>query len=186
MTASSSLTSSAAGRYSTALFDLAKEEGALEQVESDLKALKEALAKSADLRHLIASPVHTRDEQGRALASIAEAMGLGQLTKNVLGLMAANRRLFTLERFVDAFEILMAEHRGEVSAEVTSAQALSDEQTAKLAAELKTSVGQDVKLNVAVDETLIGGLIVKVGSKMIDSSIRSKLAGLQNAMKEVG
>ncbi|MEM9045261.1 MAG: F0F1 ATP synthase subunit delta [Pseudomonadota bacterium] len=186
MTASSSLTSSAAGRYATALFDLAKEEGVLEAVEGDLIALKGALVESTDLQHLISSPIHTREEQGRALTAVADAMGLGALTKNVLGLMAANRRLFTLDRFLDVFATLMAEHRGEVTADVTAAQALSDAQTAKLAAELKSSVGKDVKLNVAVDESLIGGLIVKVGSRMIDSSIRSKLAGLQNAMKEVG
>ncbi|MEM6933912.1 MAG: F0F1 ATP synthase subunit delta [Pseudomonadota bacterium] len=186
MTASSTLTSSAAGRYATALFDLAKEAGQLDQVEADLTAVQTALEDSDDLRNLISNPIHTRDEQGRALAAIAEKMGLAALSANVLGLMAANRRLFALPRMIENFAILMAEHRGEVAAEVTTAKALTKAQQEKLEATLKASVGRDVKLDVTVDDSIIGGLIVKVGSKMVDSSIRSKLAGLQNAMKEVG
>ncbi|MEM7508804.1 MAG: F0F1 ATP synthase subunit delta [Pseudomonadota bacterium] len=186
MSDTSTLTSSAAGRYATALFDLAKEEGTLETVETDLNALGTALADSEDLSHLIASPIHTRAEQGAALAAIGDKMGLSALTKNVLGLMAANRRIFALPQLIANYSALMAEHRGEVTADVTAAKALTKGQTDALAAKLKASVGQDVKLNVTVDESIIGGLIVKVGSKMVDSSIASKLAGLQNAMKEVG
>ena len=186
MTASSSLTSSAAGRYATALFELAKDEGSLEATETDLKALEAALEESADLRHLIQSPIHSRDQQARALGAVAEKMGLGTLTKNVLGLMASKRRIFALPKLIEIFAALMAEHRGEVTADVTSAKALTDAQTEKLVAELKSSVGRDVNLNVTVDESIIGGLIVKVGSKMIDTSIRSQLASLQNVMKEVG
>ncbi|MEM7669291.1 MAG: F0F1 ATP synthase subunit delta [Pseudomonadota bacterium] len=186
MAASSTLTSSAAGRYATALFDLAKEDGQLDQVEADLLAVQSALDSSDDLKHLITSPIHTRDEQGRALAAVAKTMGLGALSTNVLGLMAAKRRIFAMPQMIANFATLMAEHRGEVSAEVTAAKALTAAQKKKLEATLKASVGRDVKLDVTVDESIIGGLIVKVGSKMIDSSIRSRLTGLQNAMKEVG
>ena len=186
MSDTSTLTSSAAGRYATALFDLAKEDGALDAVEADLTALKAALETSDDLRHVISSPVHTREEQGNALAAVADKMGLGALTKNVIGLMAAKRRIFALPQLIENFATLMSEHRGEVTAEVTAAKALTKGQTEALAKKLKSAVGRDVNLNVTVDEAIIGGLIVKVGSKMIDSSIASKLTGLQNAMKEVG
>ncbi|MEL6478609.1 MAG: F0F1 ATP synthase subunit delta [Pseudomonadota bacterium] len=186
MSETSTLTSSAAGRYATALFQLAKEDSALDAVEADLTALGTALDASEDLHHLIASPVHTRAEQGRAIAAVAEKMGLSTLTRNVLGLMAANRRLFALPRLIENYAALMAEHRGEVTAEVTAAKALNKSHIADLTKKISSAVGRDVKLNVTVDETIIGGLIVKVGSKMIDTSIASKLAGLQNAMKEVG
>ena len=186
MSDTSTLTSSAAGRYATALFELAKEDNALEAVEADLTALEAALSESPDLGHLIASPIHTREEQGRALDAVAQKMGLGTLTRNVLGLMASKRRIFALPQLIANFQSLLADHRGEVTADVTAAAALSKAQTDALASKLKASVGRDVKLNVTVDEAIIGGLIVKVGSKMIDSSIASKLAGLHNAMKEVG
>lgn len=186
MTENASLTSSAAGRYATALFDLAKEEGVLETVEQDLISLGQALKDSTDLSHMIDSPIYSRDQQGRALTAVAEAMGLSALTKNVMGLMAQNRRSFALPKLIATYLALMAEHRGEVSANVTAARPLSDAQVSALSEKLRAAVGKDVKLDVTVDENIIGGLIVKVGSKMIDSSIRSKLAGLQNAMKEVG
>jgi F-type H+-transporting ATPase subunit delta len=117
---------------------------------------------------------------------IASAMGLGSTVSNTLGLMAQNRRLFVLPDLIDQVKGLIAAHRGEVTAEVTAAKKLTKEQTDNLAKTLKASVGKDVKLDVTVDESLIGGLIVKVGSRMIDTSIRSKLAQLQNVMKEVG
>ncbi len=123
---------------------------------------------------------------GRAMASVAEAMGLSALVRNVVGLMATKRRLFVLGDVIDIFAQLMAEHRGEVTADVTAARALSDAQQAALVSTLKAAIGREVKLNVTVDEEIIGGLVVKVGSKMIDTSIRSKLASLQNAMREVG
>jgi len=182
----SSLSSTAAGRYATALFELASEGGALDRTEQDVAALGEALKASADLRALISSPIYNRDEQGRAMAAVAGAMGLSDLVRNVLGLMASKRRLFVLDELIAIFARLMAEHRGEVTAEVTAARALSDAQRAGLAATLKSAIGREVKLNVTVDEAIIGGLVVKVGSKMIDTSIRSKLASLQNAMREVG
>lgn len=186
MTDSSSLSTGAAGRYATALFDLASEGNALEQTEKDMAALGQALEASADLRTLISSPVYSRDEQGRAIAAVAKAMGLSPLVANLVGLMAAKRRLFVLGEVIEIFARLMAEHRGEVTAEVTAARALSDMQRDSLIATLKKAIGREVKLNVTVDEKIIGGLVVKLGSKMIDTSIRSKLASLQNAMREVG
>ncbi len=186
MSDSSSLSSSAAGRYATALFDLAGEGGALEQTERDMASLGEALEASGDLRALISSPIYSRDEQNRAMAAVAGAMGLSPLVTNLVGLMASKRRLFVLGEVIDIFARLMAEHRGEVTAEVTAARALSDMQRDSLVATLKKAIGREIKLNVTVDEKIIGGLVVKMGSKMIDTSIRSKLASLQNAMREVG
>ena len=186
MTDSSNLVSSAAGRYAKALFELAGEGDALSQTEQDMEALGQALETSDDLRNLLTSPVYSRDEQSRAMASVAEAMGLSTLVRNVIGLMASKRRLFVLDDVIEIFARLMAEHRGEVSADVTAARALSDAQKAALAESLKAAIGREVKLNLTVDEKIIGGLVVKVGSKMIDTSIRSKLNSLQNAMKEVG
>ncbi|MFQ5566167.1 MAG: F0F1 ATP synthase subunit delta [Paracoccaceae bacterium] len=186
MAESSTFVSSAAGRYATALFELAGESDALDQTEADMAALGAALEASDDLRTLISSPIYNRDEQGRAMASVTEAMGLSALVRNVVGLMAGKGRLFMLGEVIDVYARLMAEHRGEVTAEVTAARALSETQQGALARTLKDAVGREVKLNVAVDEGIIGGLVVKVGSKMIDTSIRSRLASLQNAMKEVG
>jgi F-type H+-transporting ATPase subunit delta len=183
---SSTLVSSAAGRYATALFELASESAALDQTERDMAALGQALETSDDLRTLLSTPIYTRDEQGRAMASVTEAMGLSALVGNVVGLMATKRRLFVLGDVIDIFAQLMAEHRGEVTAEVTAARALSDAQQSALVNTLKAAIGREVKLNLTVDEEIIGGLVVKVGSKMIDTSIRSKLASLQNAMREVG
>ena len=186
MSESSTLVSSAAGRYATALFELASESDALPQTEKDMEALGAALESSDDLRALIETPVYTRDEQARAMAAVADAMGLSPLVKNVVGLMASKRRLFVLDEVIEIFAKLIAEHRGEVTADVTAARKLSDVQTKALGETLKAAIGRDVKLNLTVDESIIGGLVVKVGSKMIDTSIRSRLASLQNAMKEVG
>ena len=168
------------------MFELAEEAGTLDQAEADVTALGEALDESTDLRDLIKSPLYTRDQQGAAMAAIGEQMGLSPLVRNLIGLMATKRRLFALPQLIRTFQALMAEHRGEVTAEVTAARALSDTQASALVEQIKAAIGREVKLNVTVDEGIIGGLVVRVGSKMIDSSIRSKLASLQNAMKEVG
>ncbi|SET39852.1 F0F1 ATP synthase subunit delta [Oceanicella actignis] len=186
MADSASLVSGLAGRYATALFELAEEADKLSEVEKDLAELKAALADSAALRDLATSPVYSREEQAAAIAAVAEAMGLNGLTRNLLGLMAARRRLFALGAVCDAFAALAADKRGEISAEVRAAAPLTDAQREALADTIRKAVGKDVKLNVAVDESLIGGLVVKVGSRMIDTSIRARLANLQNAMKEVG
>lgn len=183
---SASTASGVAGRYALAVFDLVKESNGVKALEADVDALQGALAASSDLRSMIASPVYSREDQGRAVTAVAAKMKVSTVLKNTLGLMAANRRLFVLPQLLTALTALVAEEKGEVTADVTAAAALTKAQADKLAATLKRSVGKDVKLNIAVDESLIGGLVVKVGSKMIDSSIRSKLASLQNIMKEVG
>ena len=186
MTDAAAIAAGAPGRYATALFELAAEQDALEAVEADLAQLRDALAESEDLRAAISSPVYARDQQARAMAALAGRMELGRLSRNLLGLMAAKGRLYTLPAVIEAYAALMAEHRGEITAEVETATALSEAQTAALKEKIKAAVGRDVALNVTVDEALLGGLVVKVGSKMIDSSIRSRLANLQTVLKEVG
>ena len=173
-------------RYATAVFELAKEAKKLPAVEKDLDALAVALDDSADLRDLMSNPVYTRDEMAAAMAAIGKKMKLNPIVGNTLGLMAEKRRLFVVPALIASVKEMIAREKGEVTAEVTSAKKLTKAQEDKLAKTLKASVGKDVKVNVSVDESLIGGLIVKVGSKMIDSSIKSKLSNLQNAMKEVG
>jgi len=183
---SASLSSGVAGRYATALFEIAKDGRNLDKVESDVRAVESALAESADLRDMIASPVFSRTDMAAAIKAIAARMDLGPAVANTLGLMALNRRLFVLPGLLAAMKGLIAADRGEVTAEVTSAKPLTDAQATALRDTLKARVGKDVDLAVTVDPALIGGLVVKVGSRMIDSSIRSKLANLQNVMKEVG
>jgi F-type H+-transporting ATPase subunit delta len=186
LASAASLTAGVAGRYATALYELAREGRTLDKVEADLVALEGALRESSDLRDLISSPVYTRGDQAAALRTIAGRMGLGPEVTSTLGVMAQNRRLFVLPRMIEAVKGLIARERGEVTAEVTSARPLSEEQRAELARTLQEKVGQTVKIEETVDERLIGGLVVRVGSRMIDTSIRSKLNRLQNAMKEVG
>lgn len=175
-----------ASRYASALFDLAKEDNALKALEADTSALSETLAASEDLRGVIASPVITREEQGKVIAAIGAKLGVSALTANTLALMADKRRLFVLPQFLTALTDMIAAEKGEVTAEVTAARALSAAQSKKLAETLKARVGKTVKLKTTVDESLIGGLVVKLGSTMIDTSVKAKLAALQNAMKEVG
>ncbi len=181
-----SISTGIAARYATAIFDLAKEDNALSTLESDVDAIDAALKDSHDFRELIASPVYSREQQATAVTAIAKKAGLSQIVTNTLALMAGNRRLFVLPQLVRELRDRIAAEKGEVTAEVTAAKALTKAQEEKLAKTLKASVGKDVKINMAVDESLIGGLVVKVGSRMIDTSIRSKLAALQNSMKEVG
>jgi len=181
-----SISSGIANRYATAAFDLAREAGALPALDRDIADLQAALDGSDDLRRLIASPVVPRPQAEGAIVALAEAMKLSPTLRGTLGLMARNRRLFALPQLLAELRRLSAEARGEVTAEVTTATVLTKAQADKLAAAIQSRIGKTVKLNVAVDERLIGGLIVKVGSKMIDTSIRSRLAALQNSMKEVG
>ena len=175
-----------AGRYAQALFELAKEADGLKALEADADALQAALAASPELAAMIASPVVARDEQVGAMAAIAAKMGLSTLTANTLALMGGNRRLFVLPQLVADLKARIAVEKGEMTADVTSATPLTAAQSKKLAETLKAKVGKTIKLNTTVDESLIGGLIVKLGSTMIDTSVKSKLAALQNAMKEVG
>ncbi|MCM2562661.1 F0F1 ATP synthase subunit delta [Lutimaribacter sp. EGI FJ00015] len=186
MSEPASISSGIAARYATAVFELAKEDKSVAKIEKDLDALEAALTDSEDFRALISSPIYSRDEQGKAIAALAKKMGLTAVVTNVLGLMAQKRRLFVLPYMISALRAQIAEDKGEVTADVVSAKALTKTQAEKLAKTLKERVGKDVKINATVDESLIGGLIVKVGSKMIDTSIASKLNSLQNAMKEVG
>ena len=186
MSESASISTGIAARYATAVFELAKEAGQLDALERDVDALDAAIEESADLRDLIRSPIYTRDQQSAAVAALAQKMGLTDTVANTLKLMATKRRLFVLTHMLVVLRGKIADEKGEVTAEVQTAHALSEEQQSELDKSLKASVGKDVKMKVSVDESLIGGLIVKVGSKMIDTSIRSKLAALQNTMKEVG
>ncbi|SMX38154.1 ATP synthase subunit delta [Maliponia aquimaris] len=183
---SASISSGIANRYATAVFEIVKEAGALPELEANLDDLSAALSESADLRELLVNPVYSRDAQGAAIAAIADKMGLMPAIKNVLSLMASKRRLFVVPHMVSRLREMIAVEKGEVTAEVVSATALTDAQAAQLADTLKAKVGKDVKISATVDESLIGGLVVKMGSKMIDTSIRAKLNSLQNAMKEVG
>ena len=181
-----SISLSIASRYAQALFEIAKEENGLKALEADTDALGAALAASPELASMIASPVVAREDQASAMAAIAAKMGLSTVMANTIALMASNRRLFVLPQLVSDLTARIAAEKGEVTAEVTSATALSAAQAKALAASLKAKVGKDVKLQTTVDESLIGGLIVKLGSTMIDTSVKAKLAALQNAMKEVG
>lgn len=181
-----SISTSIAQRYAKAVFELALNAKGLDALESEVGTLAAALAVSADFNDLISSPIYSRDSQEKAVKALGAAMGLGPIMGNTLQLMATKRRLFVLPQMIAALRGLIAEHKGEITADVTSAETLSDAQKTALSAALSKSFGKDVKLNLAVDETLIGGLVVKVGSRMIDTSIRAKLNSLQNIMKEVG
>lgn len=186
MANTASISANIAGRYAQAVFDLVQEQGTLDQLAGELDGLRAALDDSADLRDLISSPLYSREQQESAITAIAQAMGLSPVLTNTLRLMSQNRRLFTLPQLVQRLQGLIAEARGEVTADVVSAAPLTDEQQRRLTETLAEKSGKTVKLNTRVDEGLIGGMIVKLGSQMIDSSIRSKLASLQNVMKEVG
>ncbi|ABA78450.1 F0F1 ATP synthase subunit delta [Rhodobacter sphaeroides] len=186
MSEPASISSGIAARYAAAVFELAKDEGALPALEKDMDALGAAWSESADLRDLATSPVYAREEQQKAIAAVAAKMGLSTVTANTLALMGSKRRLFVLPQMVADVQNRIATEKGEITAEVTAAAPLSPEQAARLAATLKARAGKDVKLKTTVDESLIGGLVVKLGSSMIDTSVKARLAALQNAMKEVG
>ena len=175
-----------AGRYASALFELATETNALPAVEADLGRFTDLMAESADLTRLVRSPVFAADEQARAVGAVLDRAGVGGLVGNFIRVVAGNRRLFVMPDIITAFRTLAAAHRGEVAAEVTSAEPLNDAHVAALKEALKASIGKDVALHTHVDPTLIGGLIVQVGSRMIDGSLRTKLNSLKLAMKEVG
>lgn len=176
--------SGVAGRYAAALFGLAEDQGALEAVEADLRTLGVAIAGSDDLRGFLKSPVYGRDDQANAIAAIAKKAELNGLTSNFLALVAKNRRLFALDDMIQAFGALAAQHRGEVFAEAVSAAALNDDQTKALRHEIEAMVGKAVKLKTRVDPELLGGLVVKIGSQMIDASLKTKLNRLKTVMKE--
>lgn len=184
------MTSGVAGRYAAALYDLTEgtKTGAksAKGVEGDLDALQALLDESADLRRLVESPAFTKDVQASAIAAVLDKAGIKGLTKQFVGVVADNRRLFALPGMIKAFKQIAAEKRGEMSAEVTSAIALTAAQRKELSASLKEKLGSDVQLIEKVDASILGGLVVKVGSRMIDTSLKTKLNQLKYAMKEAG
>ena len=186
MSEPASISTGIAKRYAAAIFEIAKENNDLAGLESGINDLSEALSESAELRDVISSPLISRADQQKAITAVADKMGLNPILRNTLALMAQKRRLFVLPQLIKVLREMLAEERGEVTAEVVSAKPLTKTQLEKLSKTLSERVGKDVTIHATVDESLIGGLVVKVGSQMIDSSIRSKLNSLQNAMKEVG
>lgn len=180
---SGGITASLQGRYASALFDLASEQGFVTAVETDLDNMGAALRQSGDLALLIRNPQVSRDEAARAMDAVAGVLGLTDLTKKFIGVLAANRRLFALPDVIRAFSTIAAAQRGEVTAEVTSAHPLNDDQIAQLSSKLKAREGKEVKIKANVDPDILGGLVVRIGSRQIDSSIRTRLNSLANAMK---
>jgi F-type H+-transporting ATPase subunit delta len=178
--------SGVAERYAAALFDLADERRVLDDVASDLRELRAMLAASSDLSRLVRSPILTRSEQAKAIAALAQSAGFSPLIRDFLAVVAKNRRLFAVPAMIEAYLARLAERRGEVTAEVTAAQPLNETQLALLSEQLRRSVGRRVSIDARVDPGLIGGMIVKIGSRMIDGSLRSKLQRLQLAMKGTG
>ena len=183
MDISAGIKASLAGRYASALFDLASESGTVTAVESDLATLGAALAESGDLSALTTNPELARDVQGKAMAAVAKKLKLSALTTNFIGVLAANRRLGKLPAMITAFNAIAAAQRGEVTATVTSAHPLSTEQLAALKTKLTAREGRTVMLSAAVDPDLLGGLIVTIGSQRIDASIRTRLNSLAKAMQ---
>jgi F-type H+-transporting ATPase subunit delta len=175
-----------AGRYATALFELALEADAIDQVAADLQAFDALLAASADLTRLVRSPVFTSEMQGKAIAAVLDRAGIGGLAGQFLGVVVANRRLFAVREIIKGYAALLARHKGEVRAEVTVAEDLSDAHRGEILDTLNAVTRQNVKIDVKIDPSIIGGLVVKLGSRMVDTSLRTKLNALRHAMKEVG
>ncbi len=181
--ATNTAVSEIANRYATALFDLADEQGLLDNVANDLARLLAAIEDSPDMQRLVRSPVLNRDDQGKAMAAILGAMEVNDLTRRFVGLIAQNRRLFAMTEMVKGYLDELARRRGEVTAEVTAAKALSESQVTTLQESLQRALGGKVSVAHAVDPALIGGMIVKVGSRMVDTSLRTQLNKMQIAMK---
>ncbi|MFY0611690.1 MAG: F0F1 ATP synthase subunit delta [Hyphomicrobiaceae bacterium] len=175
-----------AGRYASALLDTANEDNQLVAVEGDIDAISRLIDESEDMRRLVRSPVFSAEDQAMAVESVLTKAGAQPLTLNFFKLLVRNRRLFAVPDIIRAFKALAADARGEVRAEVASAIALNDAQLNDLRETLKASVGKDVMLETKVDPSLLGGLVVKIGSRMVDSSLKTKIATLKTRMKEVG
>jgi F-type H+-transporting ATPase subunit delta len=180
---SGGIRASLAGRYASALFDLAREQRQIDAVGRSLDALNQALLDSKDFAELIASPLVSRDEAGKAFTGLASQLGLDPITTNFVGVLARNGRKNQLRPVIRAFGRLAAEHRGEVTAEVMTARPLNDDQIAALKQQLRTRAGRDVTIDAEVDPNILGGIVVKLGSQQIDASIRTKLNRLASAMK---
>ncbi|MGE4371591.1 MAG: F0F1 ATP synthase subunit delta [Xanthobacter sp.] len=179
------IVSGMAGRYATALFELADEASAIDAVKADLDRFSALMAESADLERLVKSPVFTAEEQLQAVGAILDRAGISGLAGNFVKLVAQNRRLFALPGMIADFAALVAARRGEITAKVTVASSLNDEQFASLKDMLAQKTGKDVQLDVTVDPSILGGLIVKLGSRMVDASLKTKLNSIRYAMKEV-
>lgn len=183
METSGGIQASLSGRYATALFELARDTKTIDTVEASLANVRSALEQSSEFARLVASPLVSRKDAAEAVAASAAAMGIDTTTKNFLGVLAENRRLAQLPAIIHAFRTLAADHRGETTAEVISAHPLSASQVDALKQQLRTRIGRDVTVDLSVDPALLGGLVVKIGSQMIDSSIRTRLNTLAHAMK---
>jgi F-type H+-transporting ATPase subunit delta len=180
---SGGIRASLAGRYASALFDLARDQRQIEAVGKSLDALNQALADSKDFSELIASPLVSREEAGKAFAALAPQLGLDPITTNFVGVLARNGRKGELRNVIRAFRRLSAEHRGETTADVITARPLNDDQLAQLRQQLRARAGRDVTIDAEVDPSILGGIVVKLGSQQIDASIRTKLNRLAQAMK---
>jgi F-type H+-transporting ATPase subunit delta len=180
------MTSGVAGRYASALFDLAREQGELDGVDQGLGKFQAMLDQSADLKRLVNSPAFAAEDQERALKAVMDWASVGATTSNFLRVVARNRRLFAAEDMIKSFRQQLALHRGEMAAEVQSALPLTDSQLAALKDQLKSTYGKAVRLSTKVDPSLLGGLIVKVGSRMFDSSLKTKLMNLKVVLKGTG
>jgi F-type H+-transporting ATPase subunit delta len=180
------IVSGMAGRYATAVFDLALEEKTLDQVMADLDRFDALIADNPDLLRLVRSPIFGAEEQQAALAAVLARAGIGGTAANFLRLVTTNRRLFAVRDMIRALRVLVARHKGEVTAHVTVAERLGDRHLAALKDALKSVTGKDVTLDIKVEPAIIGGLVVKIGSRMVDASLKTKLNSIKHAMKEVG
>ena len=178
--------SGVSGRYATALFELARDENSIDPVTADLDKFDALLNESAELKRLVRSPLFAAEVQLKALSAVLDKAGITGIAANFLKALTANRRLFAVSDVIGAFRALVAKFKGEASADVTVAEPLSDKNVDALKQALKSVSGKDVTLNVKVDPSIIGGLVVKLGSRMVDSSLRTKLNSIKNAMKEAG
>ena len=173
-----------AGRYATALFDLASEPNAIDVVKADLERFDTLVAESSDLARLVRSPVFSAEEQLQALSAVLERVGIGGIATKFLKLVASNRRLFAVREMIRGYRELVALHKGEATAQVTAAERLKDQHVEALRTALKAVSGKDVDLDIKIDSAIIGGLVVKLGSRMVDTSLRTKLNAIKHAMKE--
>jgi len=180
---SGGIRASLAGRYASALFDLARDQKQIESVGKSLEALGQALVDSKDFNELVTSPLVSREEASKALAAIAPDLGLDPITTNFLGVLAKNGRKNQLQNVIRAYRRLAAEHRGETTADVVTARPLNNGQLTQLKQQLRSRAGRDVTIDAQVDPTILGGIVVKLGSQQIDASIRTKLNRLAQAMK---
>ncbi|OKO83815.1 F0F1 ATP synthase subunit delta [Bradyrhizobium sp. AS23.2] len=186
MAAEDTSVSGVSGRYATALFELARDQKVVDEVKADLDKFDALLNESADLKRLVLSPVFAADAQSRALSAVLDKAGIAGISANFLKVLTANRRLFAVSDVIRAYRALVAKFKGETTADVTVAEALSGKNLDALKVALKSVTGKDVALNVKVDPSIIGGLVVKLGSRMVDGSLRTKLNSIKHAMKEAG